>query len=91
MIQQPGLYVRNLLRAILICIIEFFVHFFSEDVLAFLADENHLQGLLDIVIFLFTVALWAIVPFLAAGCPDSDLGVEDMFTHFSSLLNSNIT
>jgi hypothetical protein len=79
----------DLLGAVLIGIVEFFVHFFSEDMLALLADEGHLQGLHDFVVFLFLMALGAVIPLLAAGCPDSDLGVEYMFTHFSSLLNSN--
>lgn len=58
---------------------------FSEDLLAFLACENHLHGLLELVIFQpeVFVTVWAVEPLLAAWCSDSDLSVHNMLAHLS--------
>ena len=53
----------------------------AEGLFALLADEDHLEGLQQGVVFFFLVALGAVEPLLAAGRADGDLGVEDVFAH----------
>ena len=58
---------------------------FSEYLLTFLACEDELEGLLELVIVTpeVLVAVWAIEPFLAAWSSDSNLGVQNMLAHLS--------
>ena len=53
----------------------------AEGLFALLADEDHLEGLQQGVVFFFLVAFGAVEPLLAAGRADGDLGVEDVFAH----------
>lgn len=56
-------------------------HILPEDLFALLAGKYHLIGLFERVIFHFVVAVCTIEPFLAAGCTDGRLDVEDVLAH----------
>lgn len=63
-------------------------HVFPERLLALLAHEGHLRRLLQPVILCLRVAFGTVEPLLAARSADSDLGIQDVFTHISKLSHS---
>lgn len=60
---------------------------FSEALLAFLAGEDHLVLLLELVVGVLCVAFGAVEPLLAARSANGDLGVENVFAHLLSLFD----
>lgn len=57
-----------------------FRHILPKNFLAFLACKRHLYRLGKLVVFSLGMALSTVKPLLAAGSPDGDLRVQDMFT-----------
>lgn len=67
------------MRTVLIALFEL-LHVFAEDFAAFLAREDHFEGLFEVVGWLLLrVAFGTVEPLSAAGAADRDLGVEDVF------------
>lgn len=64
--------------AVLVALLEL-LHVFPEAFSALLAGEDHLQGWLELVRLGFSVAFGTVEPFPAAGGPDRNLGVENVF------------
>jgi hypothetical protein len=56
-------------------------HVLAESLLALLAEEGHLDGLLQGVVGHLVVAVRTIEPLLAAGGADSGLDVQDVLAH----------
>jgi hypothetical protein len=66
------------MRTVFIAVLVDF-HVLPESLLAFLANENHLAGLCERMLFLFSMTFSTVKPLLAAWCPNRDLSVQDVF------------
>lgn len=81
---QPRLGLHSLDQKVVVAVRAVFValvklgHVFAEALFAFLAREDHLGGLFEVVGLGVGVALRAVEPLAAAGGADGDLGVEDV-------------